>query len=320
MSQHLISYYKVEDVEQGRLRTPSSLPEIASLDISPEYLDKTHFRNPPKVEYGIDGLPRYRGESDEADASPRAATAPLSTGVPLLLDSRANTDMAEGGMVHGGSGKRGGKRFEPYGTSSPTAAKRARKSKAPQQPVGSDGSTAAQLPQSSPNTGSAQPYAQPDQNVPPHPHYSPYGVPVPNYYPVPPGYAMHPPHPMYSSPPPPPPPGSPYAIPTTAGNNGGQHQTGSATPPATSSSPAPGQPTYGTYAPADGSQQGTGQHYAYFPAPGHYGPYAGVPWTHYTYAPGMVPPHASGAGSDGKNSGDDASGDGRAGVVDVSVD
>jgi len=43
-SQHLISYYKVADVEQGRLRTPSSLPELASLDISPEYLDKTHFR------------------------------------------------------------------------------------------------------------------------------------------------------------------------------------------------------------------------------------------------------------------------------------
>ncbi|KAH8113172.1 Gti1/Pac2 family-domain-containing protein, partial [Phellopilus nigrolimitatus] len=33
VSQHLISYYKIEDVEQGRLRTPSSLPELASLDI-----------------------------------------------------------------------------------------------------------------------------------------------------------------------------------------------------------------------------------------------------------------------------------------------
>ncbi|KAH6905027.1 Gti1/Pac2 family-domain-containing protein [Coprinopsis sp. MPI-PUGE-AT-0042] len=60
VAQHLISYYKIEDVENGRLRTPSSLPELASLEISPEYLDKTHFRNAPKVEIGADGVPRYR--------------------------------------------------------------------------------------------------------------------------------------------------------------------------------------------------------------------------------------------------------------------
>lgn len=60
VAQHLISYYKVDDVEQGRLRTPSSLPELAALEISPEYLDKTHFRVPPRVEYDSDGVPRYR--------------------------------------------------------------------------------------------------------------------------------------------------------------------------------------------------------------------------------------------------------------------
>ncbi|KAF8603390.1 hypothetical protein BDV93DRAFT_442486 [Ceratobasidium sp. AG-I] len=59
-AQHLISYYKVVDVEEGRLRTPSSLPELSVLDISPEYLDKTHFRCPPKVETDGDGIPRYR--------------------------------------------------------------------------------------------------------------------------------------------------------------------------------------------------------------------------------------------------------------------
>lgn len=59
-AQHLISYYKVADVEEGRLRTPSSLPELSVLDISPEYLDKTHFRCPPKVETDVDGIPRYR--------------------------------------------------------------------------------------------------------------------------------------------------------------------------------------------------------------------------------------------------------------------
>jgi hypothetical protein len=31
--------------------------------MSPEYLDKTHFRNPPKVEIGLDGQLRYRGEA-----------------------------------------------------------------------------------------------------------------------------------------------------------------------------------------------------------------------------------------------------------------
>ncbi len=65
--QHLISYYKPSDVTNGRLRSPSTLPELASLDISPEYLDKTHFRVPPKVEVGTDGVPRYRGDADEEE-------------------------------------------------------------------------------------------------------------------------------------------------------------------------------------------------------------------------------------------------------------
>ncbi|KAJ7720053.1 Gti1/Pac2 family-domain-containing protein, partial [Mycena metata] len=65
VAQHLISYYKVSDVESGRLRAPSSLPELASLDINPTLLQHGNFRCPPKTEVGIDGVPRYRGESDE---------------------------------------------------------------------------------------------------------------------------------------------------------------------------------------------------------------------------------------------------------------
>lgn len=61
-TQHLISYYSVDDVRSGRLRTPSSLPEIASLSISPTLLTKTFFRFPPTVHYGPDGVPRFRGE------------------------------------------------------------------------------------------------------------------------------------------------------------------------------------------------------------------------------------------------------------------
>jgi hypothetical protein len=47
------------------LRAPSTLPELATLEISPEYLDKTHFRQVPKIEVGPDGIPRYRGEAEE---------------------------------------------------------------------------------------------------------------------------------------------------------------------------------------------------------------------------------------------------------------
>ncbi|KAJ3852354.1 Gti1/Pac2 family-domain-containing protein, partial [Lentinula lateritia] len=118
VAQHLISYYRIEDVENGRLRSPSSLPELASLDISPEYLDKTHFRNPPKVEVGPDGVPRYRGEADDIEAVSTSSiiSAPLSTGLPLLTDGRV-TDIP----------KRPNKRFEPYSTAAQPAAKRQRK-------------------------------------------------------------------------------------------------------------------------------------------------------------------------------------------------
>ncbi|KAJ6479611.1 Gti1/Pac2 family-domain-containing protein [Mycena sanguinolenta] len=50
VAQHLVSYYKVSDVESGRLRSPSTLPELASLDISPSLLERGNFRCPPKLE------------------------------------------------------------------------------------------------------------------------------------------------------------------------------------------------------------------------------------------------------------------------------
>ncbi|KAG1758331.1 Gti1/Pac2 family-domain-containing protein [Suillus occidentalis] len=177
VSQHLISYYKVEDVEQGRLRSPSSLPELASLDISPEYLDKTHFRNPPKVEIGVDGVPRYRGEADDIESTPSMITAPLSSGLPLLTDGRI-TD-----------GKRGG-RYNPYATGS---GKRSRKSKSSQpESTSPTDQHAPPLPSpSTPTTSQAPPPpTYPDQAVsslpPPQPHYSAY--PTPSYYGVP-GYS-----------------------------------------------------------------------------------------------------------------------------------
>ncbi|KAF9570954.1 hypothetical protein EC968_001144 [Mortierella alpina] len=54
VSQHMISYYSKEDVLAGKLRTPSSVPELASLEISPEFLMKQNFRIPPTVEQSYD--------------------------------------------------------------------------------------------------------------------------------------------------------------------------------------------------------------------------------------------------------------------------
>ncbi|KAJ3479370.1 hypothetical protein NLJ89_g12331 [Agrocybe chaxingu] len=113
VAQHLISYYKIEDVENGRLRCPSSLPELASLDISPEYLDKTHFRNPPKVEIGVDGIPRYRGEADDIDTSSSILSAPLSTGMPLLTEGRLADPATMGAGPSGAVKRERGKRYEP---------------------------------------------------------------------------------------------------------------------------------------------------------------------------------------------------------------
>ncbi|CAO1621403.1 unnamed protein product [Parajaminaea phylloscopi] len=65
-TQHLVSYYKVDDVRNGRLNTPLSLPEIAAVNISPMILQKSNFRNPPDIEVMPDGSLRYRGDGSES--------------------------------------------------------------------------------------------------------------------------------------------------------------------------------------------------------------------------------------------------------------
>ena len=76
-AQHMISYYSIEDVLAGKLRCPSTIPELASLEISPEYLHKQNFRFPPMIEVGADGIPRYRGEPEEP-TSPQSPMSNLS--------------------------------------------------------------------------------------------------------------------------------------------------------------------------------------------------------------------------------------------------
>ncbi|PPQ88374.1 hypothetical protein CVT25_002120 [Psilocybe cyanescens] len=208
VAQHLISYYKIEDVENGRLRSPSSLPELASLDISQEYLDKTHFRNPPKVERGVDGILRYRGEADDIENSPSILTAPLSSGMPLLTEGRITES----------SNKRG-KRYEPYG--SPPVAKRARRNTKSSQSDSTTPTAESASPQASASSTTPQPIPPPtpisstppifsDPNIPPlnmaqPPPPAPYpAYGVPGFYQMPPGYPPPPPGHMYPGPPPPP--------------------------------------------------------------------------------------------------------------------
>lgn len=61
---HLIGYYRIEDVTSGRLRTPSSHPELVSIEVSSAFLAPALFRIPPIVEIGSDGQLRYKSEAD----------------------------------------------------------------------------------------------------------------------------------------------------------------------------------------------------------------------------------------------------------------
>lgn len=51
--QHFISYYDPLEVIQGKLRTTSSMPELASLEISPELIFRQNFRVAPLIEATI---------------------------------------------------------------------------------------------------------------------------------------------------------------------------------------------------------------------------------------------------------------------------
>ncbi|KAL0947952.1 hypothetical protein HGRIS_010581 [Hohenbuehelia grisea] len=272
VAQHLISYYKVEDVENGRLRSPSSLPELASLDISPEYLDKTHFRNPPKVEIGIDGLPRYRGEADDIETSPTLLAAPISASLPLLTDGR---------VTEASSSKRA-KRYEPYASpSSSSAPKKPRHRKnaeddspiEPSPPPALEHSSPQSIPQAGPH------FPDPNLAVAPPPH-PPYPYPPPNYYPTPAGYPMAAPPPMYPPPAgypptgaPGPPPAPQYVYPAPA-------------------VPPPGPPPVSVDGTQPPHQQG---YYPFYPPSPHappppphaYPAYPGVPWPPYS---GYPPP------------------------------
>ncbi|KAK1221942.1 hypothetical protein PQX77_015232 [Marasmius sp. AFHP31] len=65
---HLISYYTSEDIRAGKLKRPSSRPDIMGLYMPPHIFRLTNFRVPPKVEIGPDGRPRLVAEPEDQDS------------------------------------------------------------------------------------------------------------------------------------------------------------------------------------------------------------------------------------------------------------
>ncbi|KAF9303000.1 hypothetical protein BGZ91_009198, partial [Linnemannia elongata] len=94
VSQHMISYYTKEDVLAGKLRTPSSVPELAGLEISPEFLMKQNFRIPPTVEQSYDHLADHL-HSPVSNHSPRTPS-----GVFTHTMGTNGTDFSSHGFSH----------------------------------------------------------------------------------------------------------------------------------------------------------------------------------------------------------------------------
>ncbi|KAI8061670.1 Gti1/Pac2 family-domain-containing protein [Gongronella butleri] len=85
-TQHLISYYHPQDVIDHKLRTPSSVPELASLEIAPDLLIKQNFRIPPFVEPTAQEAARAAAS---AMASAGASSSPSSSSSPMPSPSLA---------------------------------------------------------------------------------------------------------------------------------------------------------------------------------------------------------------------------------------
>ena len=88
---HLISYYTSEDLRFGRLKKPTSRPDIMTLDLPPNIFRLTNFRNPPKVETGPDGRPRLVYET----ASNSRAIGPTDAESTDLMRQTRNRSISE---------------------------------------------------------------------------------------------------------------------------------------------------------------------------------------------------------------------------------
>jgi hypothetical protein len=103
VSQHMISYYTKEDVLACKLKTPSSLPSLAILEIAPEFLLKQNFRIPPVIESTYE-----QGEQSSPSTVVSTVTTPVNMHVGSSLTMNfQSTDhsifIAElEGMTYGG--------------------------------------------------------------------------------------------------------------------------------------------------------------------------------------------------------------------------
>lgn len=97
VSQHLISYYDPKDVLQGKLRTPSSVPELASLEISPELLIKQNFRIPPMVESTFDHHHHHNNDATTAGplTPPDSASGSYGNVYCLSIGHKENTQVVD---------------------------------------------------------------------------------------------------------------------------------------------------------------------------------------------------------------------------------
>lgn len=83
-TQHMISYYTKEDVLRCRLATPSSIPAISNLQISPELLLKQSFRVPPSVEFSDITLKRPSLSPSSISSSTTSLSTPASNSIAKI--------------------------------------------------------------------------------------------------------------------------------------------------------------------------------------------------------------------------------------------
>ena len=55
---HVVSYYREEDIANGRLRRPTSRPDIMALEMPISAVKDTKFRHPPRVDLDRNNKPQ----------------------------------------------------------------------------------------------------------------------------------------------------------------------------------------------------------------------------------------------------------------------
>lgn len=98
VAQHLISYYDPNEVLQEKLRAPSSVPELASLEISPELLVKQNFRIPPLVEPTFDS-PQHPYHHQGGHVTPPTDNTTTTTRMMHPLRSMSVGSIRSGGLT-----------------------------------------------------------------------------------------------------------------------------------------------------------------------------------------------------------------------------